>query len=106
MRCGSADARAFTQQMASVFVSAGVTFIHSTPAVGVHTDASGRVVHEVALADGRTLSCDALVIAAGVKTRTLVQRWFRQYIPVHSMRGYSLGLCCLRLLLGVRAGRR
>jgi glycine/D-amino acid oxidase-like deaminating enzyme len=96
----SADARSFTRLVADSLVRDGVTFLLGSRVTGVVCDPGRRVVTGVVVRRGdsgggegveTTLPADILVIAAGMRTRTLVQEWFSCLIPLHSMRGYSLG---------------
>jgi glycine/D-amino acid oxidase-like deaminating enzyme len=95
----SADAHRFCAAVASVCASPRssdvppVSFVHGERATAiVRAPHDRRVVQGVVLSDGRVLPCDAVVVCAGMHTRSLVKQWTGTPLPLQSMRGYSIDL--------------
>jgi len=94
----SADARLFCGHVGRAAEKLGAKFLLNAAVEGLlisERQGQGERAAGVTLADGSTLPCDALVIATGPWTPSLLQKWLgwrAPYVPIEPMQGCSIDL--------------
>jgi glycine oxidase len=87
---GSVSNQLVTLAMERAAIARGATFRQRAPVVGFETK-GGRVT-AVRLADGETVACDSVVIAAGARSGQIAAKLRGALLPVRPIRGQMVAL--------------